>query len=113
MHANFYAFFGEKILTGITEELEAQVLARSAARASKARSVLDSRPPIGLQVLFGVVFGGAVSFALASLAAPIAVKAVAAAALAGSIISVFGLISMHRRREAALVLLDSLERHRV
>ena len=95
------------------EELEAQALAKAAATVSKARSVLDSRPPIGLQILFGVVFGGAVSFALASLAAPMAVKAVVAAALAGSIIAVFGLISMHRRLEAALVLLHAIEQQHV
>ena len=95
-----------------TEELEAQVVARSSARVSKARSVLDSRPPIGLQILFGVVFGGAVSFALASLAAPIAVKVVVVAALAASIISIYGLICMRRRLEAALVLLHAIEQQR-
>ena len=106
-------FFEEKVLNRSTGELEAQVLAKSVATLSKARSVLESRPPIGLQVLFGVVLGGAVSFALASLAAPIAVKVVVVAALAGSIISIFWLISMHRRLEAALVLLHSLEQQRV
>lgn len=96
-----------------TREFEAQVLAKSAATVSKAHAVLESRLPIGLQVFFGVVLGGAMSFALASVAAPIAVKVVVVATLAGSIISIFGLISMHQRLEAALVLLHSLEQQRV